>query len=98
MRVVTQELREAHRTQDVACLPLSFAPAHTAHFEPKFDVLGHGLPGEECVLLKHHPALGPWRGDARGVDSQLAGADFGETRERPDDGRLSAAGRAENAD
>src|SRR5207247_1523748 len=64
----------------------------------KGDVLPHGHPRKEGEVLEHHAAVAARAGDGRVVDAHVAGGGLFETRDDPQQGRLAAAGRADQAD
>src|SRR6187549_3770633 len=84
--------------QDFAGLGSTLPAANATHLQPELDVRGHRLPGEERVLLKDHSSIWPGRQDALTVDRELPRAHTREARDGADDGRLTTAGWAQNAD
>ena len=67
--------------------------------ERKLDVLAQVPPGQEVRVLEHHPDLRGSRPDDRAaVEQDLAAGQGVQPRHRPEQRRLPAAARPENAD
>src|SRR5258706_1131220 len=98
MRVGLLEPLQAHEL-DVARdgrggLPLRRA----AKLEAVGDVLLQPLPGKKAEVLEHHGDVGARRAHVLAVHDDLAGVARDQTIQNPEQRRLAAAGRAEDAD
>jgi hypothetical protein len=80
--------------RDVADLRARQAALH----RPEADILVHRHPGEEPVILEHHAAIGAGAGHRFSCHPQLAGGCGLETGDAAEQGRLAAAGGADEAD
>src|SRR5581483_11443091 len=58
----------------------------------------HRAPGKERVTLENHAAIWPRSGDRMAVDENLAAGGILQPGDDADEGRLAAAGRANDAD
>ena len=85
---------ESHEfVRDLVDLP----PRQPALARAEADVLAHGEPGEQRVILEHHAAIAARTGDAPPIHQDLAGGRLLEPRDDAQHGRLAAAGGADQA-
>ena len=68
------------------------------HLQSEHNVLLHGEPGEQGVLLEDHAALGAGAGDLLAFAVDSAGSGLVEAGDDVEQGRLTAAGGAYHAD
>src|SRR4051794_27752898 len=89
---------EARESQQRARGALALRAWHAAHLQAELDVLPHGLPGKQRILLKHHAALGAGAVYLLAVDGDDARGRLEEARDRVEQRRLSAAGGPDDRD
>ena len=70
---------------------------HSAGLQPECDVVDDGHPRKDALLLEDHRVQRP-RASALAIDGEGAAARALETREHPQESRLSATGRAHDRD
>jgi hypothetical protein len=74
------------------------ARRHALDLEPKLDVLGGGLPGEERVVLEDHAAVGSGPAHHVAVDEYRAPGGATQAGQDVEERRLPASARADDGD
>jgi hypothetical protein len=77
---------------------LRLVPVGPLGCDRKGDVAQHAHPGHQGVALEHHAAIQAGAADFAAVHEHIAGGGFVEPGQHVEDGRLAAAGVAEDAD
>lgn len=90
--------RKADGLDVPAGLLVPFRLGDALKLQTEGDVVEDRPPGEERVLLKYHPPLGPRPLDGDAVQGHLAAGGPLKAGHDPQEGRLAAAGGAEDAD
>jgi hypothetical protein len=66
--------------------------------DAELDVLVDGQPRQQAVVLEHHRAIGPRRVDLAVLEQHAAGGGAGQACDDVEQGRLAAAGMADDRD
>ncbi|OIQ73712.1 hypothetical protein GALL_446500 [mine drainage metagenome] len=101
MRVPVRCVRQADELQRSMGAGLELLRAfsgceHALHAE--MHVAEAGQPGQQRVILEHHRAIRPGRGNFAAIADHHAGTRQGEAGEEVEQGALAAAGVADQAD
>ena len=97
-RAALQELLEPEHAGDVRDAAVDLRLGRLPHLEAVGEVLRDRVVRVERVVLEHHRDVAVARrepGDLAVADPDLAVADLLEPRDHPQEGRLAAAGRAD---
>jgi len=88
-RITFLETLQAHHVDVVLRDPGPFHARDAAHLQAELDVLLHGLPRKQRVLLEHHAAIRPRFRHRLAIGDDAAGAGQGKTGNRVEQGRLA---------
>ena len=97
LRVAGAKVGQRQQLEQVVHPAVDLRSAHALDLEAEADVLLDRHPGKQRVFLEHHAALRPRPGDRAAVDQDRARGRWREAGHRIEQGRLAAAGRAEQA-
>ena len=95
MRIVSAEFRQSHEFQGGVDPRRHLGRRHPARHQAEADIGLHAHPGKQAALLEHHRVLDR---PARGLDLDGAAGLFRQPREDPQQRRLPAARRTDDAD
>ena len=76
--------------------PALFCLGQALALQPVADVLRHGVPGKQCVFLKHDRAFPSGFRDDLSADTKLAARGLLEAGEQVQQCRLSASARSDD--
>ena len=92
------EALQIHHLQILVGQLLGLLLALTLELEPKLDVLLHGEPGKQGVLLEHDATVGAGTCNLCAIYQNLALGRGLQSADNIEQGGLTAAGRADNTD
>jgi hypothetical protein len=96
VRVVLREPGEPDHRQHLPRARLALGAGHAAVLETERDVVAHGAPGQQGVLLEHH--RGQRRSRPLGLDAHLASGRVDEAGQDAQQRRLAAAAGPDDAE
>ena len=98
VRVAVGEALKADHPDEFVRGPCNLLARQMALPRSEADVLAHGHPGKQRVILEHHAAVAPGAGDRLAGNRNAPGRRLLEAGDDAQERRFSATGRADHAD